>query len=344
MGRDKWKESKKAIFLKQLGTLLEQGYTLSSAIELLSYHERKEVKELLKKVIIKLKEGASFYQSLQLLNIPSDILTFVFFSEKNGNFAAGIKHAGNMYLKKVEFRNKLNKVLRYPLFLLWLIFMIFLIMYKYLFPPFQDLFDTINGELPIITVILLGLIDFSPLIIVLALLLILVIYIYYVVRFKSFTPHKQISILMGIPFISSFLSLFITYYFCIQLSGLLRGGMSILDSLTVFEEQDNLPFFKEEAKQLKNGLLQGETLVDLIKGKTFYKEELPMVVTHGENKSQLDLELNNYSKLLLRALEEKIQKAIMLIQPILFFFIGMIVFVMFLSVFLPVFQLINAIE
>ena len=149
---------------------------------------------------------------------------------------------------------------------------------------------------------------------------------------------------MGIPFISSFLSLFITYYFCIQLSGLLRGGMSILDSLTVFEEQDNLPFFKEEAKQLKNGLLQGETLVDLIKGKTFYKEELPMVVTHGENKSQLDLELNNYSKLLLRALEEKIQKAIMLIQPILFFFIGMIVFVMFLSVFLPVFQLINAIE
>ncbi|UTW69908.1 hypothetical protein KHA80_03225 [Anaerobacillus sp. HL2] len=51
--------------------------------------------------------------------------------------------------------------------------------------------------------------------------------------------------------------------------------------------------------------------------------------------------LEYFSKWVLMDFEERIKKQIMIIQPILFLFIGLVVLAMFASILIPIFTLIN---
>ncbi|WP_096201241.1 competence type IV pilus assembly protein ComGB [Bacillus sp. FJAT-45350] len=344
MRKDKWKSSAKALFLKRLGVLLEQGYTITSGIELLSFQEKKVVKEQLFFILDELKEGIAVHKALETINIPKDIAAFLYFSERNSDLARGMKRAGDIYLKRETIKEKLLKLLRYPLFLLWIVIAISIVMVQYLFPHFQSLFHTVDNELPLITLFVLGFIEHIPILVIIIIVTLFVILVLYMKYFRELSPHKKMSIFLKIPVVNQFVTLFITYYFSLQLSGLLKGGMSIYDSLSVFEEQDNLLFYKNEAEEVKLLLHQGENLSDVMSKRGYYQKELALVIQHGQDKGQLDLELFHYSELLYSAIEEKLNKLLIIIQPSLFLIIGILVLSMFLSVLLPVFELINSLD
>ena len=65
---------------------------------------------------------------------------------------------------------------------------------------------------------------------------------------------------MKIPFVSTYLRLFYTHYFSIQLSFLLSGGLSVYEALSMFEHHEEQPFYKQLGKEIKVDLRKGEKL------------------------------------------------------------------------------------
>ncbi|MGO4887142.1 competence type IV pilus assembly protein ComGB [Anaerobacillus sp. MEB173] len=340
--KHKWSQIKKAEFLVQLGMFLEQGYTLADTILLLKYYQPKEVRAQLDVLIQKLREGSTIHEGLHELQFPKDVLGYLYFSEKNGELAKGFIEGGRLLAKREEIKEKLQKLLRYPLFMLWLLIVIAFIMLHYLFPHFQSLFESLNIELPLITRLFLKMVSLTPLFVSLFIFINLLAFCYYYFSYRHYHPSKQISLLLRIPILNVFLKLMLTHYFTVQLGRILKGGLSVYEAMTIFEEQDQLPFFQHEGLMMKMQLKCGEKLEEVVRGRNYIQKELPFIVSHGQANGSLSHDLLHYSEVLLAVIEEKAKKLTLTVQPILFLVIGLVVMFMFLSVMLPMFQLISS--
>lgn len=344
MKNSRWSGVEKGELLQRIGILLENGYSLSAGIELLTFSQSKEIKQKLQEILVLLRKGTPFYEALELLNYPKDILSFLYFSEQYGELANGLKEAGYMYKGREKMKDRLRKLIRYPILLCWVLVIASIVMVHYLFPHFQLLFETMSMELPLPTVLFLKIISFFPVIILIVALLLLIGYLLYISKIRRMTAHQKVYYLLHIPFISSYVTSLITYYFSLQLSGLLKGGISILQALTIFSQQNHLLFFQEEARFIIKMLQQGNSLPSVVKSRKHYKEEFSLVIQHGEEQGYLEKELFLYSELIFEALQSQTKRLVMIVQPLMFVFIGVIVLFMFLSILLPMFQVIGGME
>lgn len=345
MYKPKWKATEKARVLIKLSTLLKQGYTLSDGIELLALTLQNETQtKALYNIIEQLRNGSPIHVAFEQLHLPNDILAYLYFAERYGDMITGLHEAGKLYLKREEMKEKLLKLLRYPLFLIWFVIILSFIMVQHLFPHFKGIYSSISLELPLITRLFLQFIDFIPLFLLMIFLCFSYLLYFYWWKYRRWSPHKQVSTILKIPVFSQIVRTILTYFFALQLSGLLKGGMQISQALQIFMNQNKIPFFRDEVQYLISDLQQGESLVNVLRNRTFFTPEFANIVLHGQQQSQLDKELSIYSEMLFQQLESKAKRFIMIVQPSIFMVVGVIVIVMFAALFMPMFELINSLN
>ncbi|MDQ0299692.1 competence protein ComGB [Salibacterium salarium] len=340
----KWRKEEKADFLLKAGELLDQGYPLHLALQLLSWEQSYFVKEKILHMIEVLRTGSSFHEVLDRYDFPPDISAYVFFAEQTGSLPEGLKGSGGLFKKRLQTLTTVRRMLRYPLLLLWVLVMIAILMIHFLFPSFQQLFQSLDIEFPFLTKLMIQMFQYSPYILVVLLLPLAAGFVYYMMTFRHYTPQKQCRLISRIPFAATYLQLFLTYYFSLQFSSMLKGGISIYDACRVFEKQQHFPFFQAEGHDLKRMLKDGKPLYDAIEISGWYRHDMKYVIKHGQAAGKLEDDLYFYSDRVMKMLEMKVKKTVMTLQPIMFLFIGSIILAMFLSVFLPMFQLMTSIQ
>lgn len=336
-----WKEVEKGEFLVRTGVLLNQGYTISEAIGLFQSYEREEKQVILHDIVTKLLKGYSFSEALNDFHLPKNIIDFIFLSEQYGNLANGLIDSGNLVIKTEETKQKLQKLFKYPLFLVWLLCLFMIIMYYYLFPQYNELFLSLNMDLPFITTLFLIAIEKAPYVFIVFLALSLLLLGYYKLYFQKKEVLVQGQIYANLPIFGMFYKSIVTYSFANNLSYLVKNGLSLYDSLLIFKDVPGLGYISEEAKRMIKKLEGGEKLHDALLTDTVYLKGLAYIVEHGQSNGRLEYELVHYSKWLLTDIEDRMKRLIIITQPILFLIIGMVVLVMFTSILLPVFSLIN---
>jgi competence protein ComGB len=338
----KWKFKEQGQFLLHIGQLLEQGYTLGKAIELVGIHQRRDVRDKVNEIVSLLREGNPVHQILLEYHFPKKVAGFLFFAEQHGNLSFAFQESGKLMVKQIELGNEFIKLIRYPIFLCIVTFIVFIFILRRLIPQFQNLYHSLDIELPLITIIFINLIDTAP--IVLFFLLIFTVFLSYIFfkKVKRYNPLEKMKLYANFPIVKSILSIFNTHYFAIQLSYLLKGGLSIFECLTLFEKQSYFMFFQLEAIEMKERLKEGISFPELLEGNPLFTPELGTVVSHGLSNGQLSKDLAEYCSFLVITFEEKFKFYFSIIQPVLFSLIGVIIFVMFISILLPMFNLLNS--
>lgn len=338
----KWKPKEKGKFLIQIGQLLEQGYTLGTAIELVGIHQRSVVKEKVPDIVSLLREGNPVHQILVDYHFPKDVVGFLYFAEQHGNLSFAFKESGKMMVKKTELMKEFLKLIRYPIFLCIVTSIVFFLILRRLMPQFQILYISLDIELPLITKVFLKLVQNVPSILLVILTFFLIAVFIFIRKVKKFTPLEKMKFYMKIPILKTILAYFNTHYFAIQLSYLLKGGLPILECLSLFEKQAYFKYFQLAALEMKKDLREGINFSVLLEKNPLFTHELSMVVSHGLASAQLSQDLAEYCYFLFDAFEEKFKFYFSIIQPVLFSSIGLIIFVMFISILLPMFHLLNS--
>lgn len=340
--KDYWSYHEKGEFLIRIGGLLEQGYTISESMELFLKYEKKRVKPILNYLLEDLKKGSTLSDALVVFQLPSNIISFVYFSEHYGNLAKGLVNGGQLLKKAEENKRKLQKLIKYPVLLIWMLLFFTIIMYQYVFPQFQLLFSSINADLPIVTRMLLLFIEnLSVYILVTIVFIASIFFLYYFLYFRNKDTLFKAKTISKIPLVGHYYQTMLTYYFATNLSCLIKSGMPIYGALTIFKEREKLGYMSKEAERLISKLEEGETFHDTLLTDTLYLEGLAYIVEHGQSNGRLDQELDYYSSWLLIEFEEKLMKLMMVIQPMLFIVIGLIILLMFASLLLPIFSIMS---
>jgi competence protein ComGB len=342
MGKS-WSLLEQGDFLKKMGELLERGYSYSEAVESLLYQmPTKRHLELLA-CLEELKSGQPLHTVLSTLNFQKDLVGYIYFSDKHGSVLEAISEGSKLILNKNKTIQRFKKATFYPVFLFFMTNIIFLFVKQTLLPQYFSLYESMGLEVNVFTKVVAAFGTMLPRVttfLLISIVLLLLVYFFYFIKLPILTQRQ---ILLKLPLIGSYIRLIQTQYFTLQLGYLLSGGLSVHESLQLFETAPRNLFYRDVSIVINGRLKRGEDLPLILMKLNFFEKELPIVVNHGQTNGKLERELLFFSKSCLIKLEDKMEKSLKHIQPILYGIIAILVISMYLSIMIPMFRLINGI-
>ncbi|WP_181294715.1 competence type IV pilus assembly protein ComGB [Heyndrickxia sporothermodurans] len=330
------------MFLSRIGEMLENGFTLAEAIDFLdhldstaSLHSQKMLKDL--------QNGIPFYEVLSQRNFDKKACTQLYFADKHGNLSNVLVEAGGYLIKKHQDRLTFLKLLQYPVILIFLLIFVLLLLKNFLLPQFEILYSSMNYRPTKIVSIFIYLMNNAQFFIgcILSLFIIFSLLIYYALNKK--TSIQKATLISKIPIVRFYYKLFTCQFLAREWSYLLQGGFSIIEILEMMRSQSFRPLIREIAEKIRIDLTTGLSFSHSLSDMAFLDQQFITVTIHGEKNGRLDHELLFYSKYCLLRMEENIQKIFRILQPIMFIFIGCMIIAVYLSILLPMFEMIDSI-
>ncbi|MEK4223029.1 competence type IV pilus assembly protein ComGB [Bacillus sp. FSL W8-0116] len=330
-------------FIYRLGEMLNEGFNIGDSLEFLFMNLYKRDQSTLQMATSQLKNGAPLSQILQQLEFSSMVCLQVYFAERHGKLADTLLYAGNQLRKGNKTKEKMLKLLQYPAFLLFLLLIILFFLDQWILPRFKVLYSSIgftaSGSARFFMLFLQtapSLIFFITIVGVTAVFLFLAYY-------SKQSPGRKGKLLLKLPFVRDYFTLYFTQIFSKEFSQLLSTGFAVNEILQIFHKQTVYPFFAYIANEINQELKQGSSFADVVKDLPFFDSHLAAMIRHGEKCGHLEQELKYFSHFCEQQLEKKIRKALAILQPAIFIIVGLSVISIYLSVMLPVFQMIESI-
>ncbi|MBY6035516.1 type II secretion system F family protein [Fictibacillus nanhaiensis] len=338
----RWKRAEQGAFLYKLGLLLRRGYSIHKSMVLLKSHLKEEEQRLIDDALDSLHAGKPLRDIFTSLHLPNEIISSISINSANGNLIQSLIENGSILKKKAEWAQRLNKTIRYPMFLMFLAVWMGILFYRFLFPQFSLLFSSLEIKTPYFTSMMLSVLALIPnLLFLLFISVLLSIFVVFMIK-KRVAPSAQMRLLMYIPVFNTFLKRMNSHFFSVNFGSMIKSGLPVTDALIVLESHMNKGFFQEESRRLQKGLLDGKTLPELLTDKPYFSKDLSEIIRFGQAHGELGSELIQYGDWLFLELEEMIASSMQKLQPILFAVIGGFVLLLFASILLPMFKLMEA--
>ncbi|MEK4824992.1 type II secretion system F family protein [Niallia sp. FSL W8-0951] len=308
-----WSNIEQAKFLKCIGELLDRGYSMAEAVQSSRYYMPDRRLEDINACYGSLKGGESFFENLVRFNFDYQVISFVYFAEKHGGFASAFQDASRMIQNKQDTIKKLKKILTYPLFLLCFTFVLFFFVQSILIPKFNSIFLTMNINKN------------------------------FFLLFLQFIGHiiPFLLVFLSLCFISALLYYYFSYLVSVQLSYLLSSGFSIYECMQFFLENKEQKLYSKIGQITISQLKKGVRLEQAFASFDFLEKELLQIIQHGQENGKLDQEFYYFGNYCLTQIEENLQKTLKVLQPTLYTAVGILIISIYLSVLMPMFQLLD---
>lgn len=325
-------------FLKRLTRALSNGYTLLAALETLKWDNR--LRPVANEAINLLKNGKTIDYVFEKLKFHPIISTYMYFAKEYGDLEESILKCVEIYEKRLEYTKRFTQVIRYPLLLIVIFSILFFFIQYSVLPNLLTLLQQNNPDDPFINyfITLSSVIYYACLALVFCLLIIR--WVWHVMKDKI-PIEKQLHFILAIPFYRSYVKLNTSFLFSTHMSSLLKTGLSIKDVLAVLARQQKLPILTHYADFLTNGLKSGYPIYVLIHQLELINPQLASIFQKNTDANTLEKDLTIYAIYLTDELNQKIQKAITYVQPIVFIGLGLIIILIYMSLMLPMYQFIE---
>lgn len=321
--------------LRRLAHLLSQGYSLIRAFEFMELDPRS--KGMIQRIKDELSTGVSLEESLDNLHFSKTVIAFLYFSKSNGNLEKTLQQCSLMMEQQKTYKAKFQKVIRYPLFLLFLVITLIIFVRTSLFPSFIQLYNSMDfhslslqRSLTIINVI--------TVLIVFTFIALIIIWVLWPRIKKRMTTPGVINLYNKIPVWKSYTRLQTTYMFSYHLSSLLLSGMQIRKALIIIQDQAHYPILQYYATAIYQGLDQGYPVHKIIDSFTLMEDELTFLFKRNLQDGNLEKDLLAYADLLVERTEDKMLRLLTWIQPIMFGVFAFFIMIIYLSIMLPLFE------
>jgi len=331
------------LFCRQLSTLIGAGVTILMSLEIIAKQvaSRKlfDVSMDLKK---NMEAGLSFHEALALHpKIFSDLwINLVESGEASGNLAVVLSRLAAYLEKDAEFKKKVISALIYPAILTLAGFGALLFLSLKIVPSFAEIFKSFNITLPFLTQVLVQVSNFLRKYVVLIFLLIggavfaFRKYIKTKAGRRSFEKFK-----FKLPVFGEFFLALNIERFSSGMATLLESGVPILYSLEISERSvDNL-IMADIIRKIKNDVREGKPMRDSFERNGFFEPMIVQMVSIGEEIGELPQMFKRINSYYQEYCDTFLTRFVSMFEPLVLVFIGGIIGVMVIGMFLPIFEL-----
>ena len=330
-----------AQFLERLSELLEEGYTFDEGILILSPFHTGDQNLWHEKIQQAFITGHSPQEILSALGIRKRYLLAITIASSTGDLARALKLVSREMAFQEQMVERLKKLLYYPIFLFIFIVCLFIAYRRLFLPRMESLIHnrtTVNDATSLKwTEIFLSVPDYF-FYCGISFVFLFVLSIYFISKRDI---KRQLSIIYSTPVIQSIFALTLTMQFARGLGNLLLHGFSLQDALRVLEEQNNNSYIAYISKQLLDEVLNGEPLSVAVSKNPFLLSKFESFIVHGEKSSMLNRELLIFADLLEEKFQSRLNNSLKILQPSLLLVIAICVLAAYLSILLPIYNMIE---
>lgn len=330
------------IFNQQFLTLVRAGLPIHGSLDMLARNQRNpHFAAQLANVTERVKTGESLSAAFEAQGgFPPMYTTTLLAGERSGNLQEVLERFVSFQKISLTFRKKLVASLIYPSVLVTLVIGMFIFMITFVVPSFASLYDQMGGNLPWITTALL---NFGvsaqhkgPYV-----LLGLVAVGYLLSRYaKTDKGRDRIDgFRIGMPLFGKIWIKYQVALFGRTLSTLLSGGLPLVPSLETAARSISSNRIAKAVFSSVTLVREGKSLADSLVSTRVFPPVATEMISVGEQTGALPQMLNSVSDFFEQDVDTSLAVAMSLIEPAILLVMGVVVVIILIALYLPIFSL-----
>ncbi len=331
------------LFARQLAALLQAGVPIIRALQTLRAHaHRSHLQNALDGVIDSLQAGRDLATSLaDHPHIFGAVLPrLVRAGEQTGRLASAFMQVHAYLHMEREIKRRLRSALRYPLLVLFTALLALLVVNALVIPAFAHLFTRFGAELPVLTRILIASSHFLLqhglwLLLACALGLLLLPAALRTPLGRHWWDRQK----LRLPLVGSLIHRTLLARLTRTFAMAHRSGLTIAQTLDMLEETLDNHFMVQQLSVMRESVQRGESLTQAAHHSQLFPAMVLQMVAVGEQSGQLDELLQEVALFYEREVEYEMTALSSLLEPVLIAIVAIVVLILALGVFLPMWNL-----
>lgn len=336
------------LFCRQFSIMLKAGLNIDKSVFILKKScKNAKLRGILEVVYNDLMQGKMLSESFEKYpkTFPLFFRNMIQIGEKSGKLDIIFIRLAEYYEKESKTKTKVKQALAYPIFLLCLAVGVFAVIALFVMPNFASMFEQFGADLPPISIMVMDTSSFiqeNILDIITTIIMIIII-------FTLLGKHKKVrrlydEIKLNMPFTKGLTIAKITSMFANGFAVLLNSGVSLLSSIDTISKLLGNKIVEEKLQIVKNEISAGKDVAKSLETINIFPNMLIEMVAVGEATGNLEEVLTKISDYFEEELDIEIKNMTAAIEPVMILFIGLIVVIVLLAIFLPMLELMSSIE
>jgi type IV pilus assembly protein PilC len=336
------------VFTRQFATMVNSGLPLVQALDILAKQtENPQLSETTKQVVYDVESGHTLADALEK---HPKVFTQLYVNMVAAGEAGGI--LDTIMLRLATFLEKNDAIVRkvkgamvYPGVIFSVAGICIAVLLIFVIPTFQTMFASVGVPLPLPTRVVIGISDilqnFWHVIIVATVIAVIAIRAYYGTDNGKLVIDRM---LLQAPILGDLLRKSSVSRFTRTLGTLLASGVSILDGLEITARTAGNRVIHDAVMESRGSIAGGDTIAGPLEKSDVFPPMVTSMIAVGEATGGLDEMLSKIADFYDDEVDTAVSTLLSLLEPIMIVFLGVIVGGMIVAMYLPIFDMINAVS
>lgn len=292
-----------------------------------------------------LDAGDTFYNCIARQPVfPAYMKAMIRIGETTGSLDDIMDYLSNYFERNAKLSQKIKSAITYPLILLGLMSAIILLLVIKVLPMFNDILNSVGGEMPAITKVMLNIsIAVKNYALILAIIIVLIVVgVYFYVKTpggRKFMDKLKIKM----PYIKGVNKKIYTARFSMVMSILIKSGINHDEALDMVVEVIGNDFVAENIKKCKALILEGSDMKSAYIKTGIFSSLFAKMVSIGYKTGEMDSMMSKISGISESEVENTLSRATAVIEPALVIILSLVVGAILLTVMLPLINIMSSI-
>ena len=338
-----FKNTKKDIYelFKQLNIMLSSNLTLSQSIELLLKTNNDKI---IKNILLAIQSAIKTAQPIEALRsykkyLGDTSILFLKLGIENGNIKESVNSLVSILSEDINSNEKFKDAIRYPIILLISLFISMGMIFVYVLPNFEFVFQMLGDDIPFATKSLLFIKDivenYFYIVILVLISLPITVYTFYI-KYRYFFDRLLV---LKIPVFSKVIQDYYFYRLFLSISIIVKSKyqfqVAILNSKNIVQNKYIQNSMQNILKNIKNGASIAQSFEDT---KLFDDLAIKLLYT-AQHTNQYELILHDITSFYKQRFQDSLKNFSTFIEPVMILLISLIVLWLILAIMLPVWNM-----
>ena len=334
-----------AVFTRQFSVMIDAGLPLVQCLEILgTQQENQAFQKILLAVRQDVEGGASLADAMKKHpKVFDDLFTnMIAAGEAGGILDIILKRLATYIEKNVKLKSQVKSALVYPIAVISIAGLVVAVILWKVIPTFAALFAGLGAQLPLPTRIVITASNWF--VRLLPFLVVGGVAIGYGLKryYATYNGRRVIDgLTLKLPVLGMILRKIAVARFCRTLSTLISSGVPILDGLEITARTAGNAIVEDAIMKTRKSVEGGQSLAQPLTESKVFPAMVVQMISVGEQTGALDAMLSKIADFYEDEVDAAVANLMTLMEPILILFLGTVVGGIVISMYLPIFDLIN---
>lgn len=329
-------------FTRQLATMFSAGLTIERAMYFLAKEEKHpKFKNILVNIEQSIRKGLLLSDAFERHpSVFSNLfVSLVRAGEVSGKLGTTLDELAS-YLEAVEdTQRKVKSAMYYPVFIIGFLFVTLFSIFTFIIPKFSSVYDTLGADLPYYTILL---VDFGEwlqgnILFVFTIITSILTTIWLFIL----TDRGRLiwdNILLKIPIFGQLIEQNILSKFAKTFGILVSAGVPVLDTMHLVQKVVENRVYELELVKAANDIENGANISNALKDTDVFPPIMIQLISTGEETGEIDKLSLKASDFYTKQVNAIVDRLTAIIEPALIILVGLVIGIIIIITYLPIFQ------